>query len=261
MHVWGGLPLDVCVSFVLPNVAIHNVQLAKNGLPRGVAWRRDGAESEAANLVERSECGACAERVGAKAGGQRGESEESEKGERSKGRWAKERPKGNPMDRSEASEVYRYERSVCDIPEERSTALSLSVPAKGKRDLPNLENSFTFEKMDDTSAMSIPTASPVLKRQLTAEARASLIQMLMFDTHAGYEKMGHAVPSARALTAEAKAASSSSAAAAAAAAADATIPGGAGGGATAAVSPSPRPPPYTGPWVVSEKIHGANVRT
>ena len=115
--------------------------------------------------------------------------------------------------------------------------------------------------MDDTSAMSIPTASPVLKRQLTAEARASLIQMLMFDTHAGYEKMGHAVPSARALTAEAKAASSSSAAAAAAAAADATIPGGAGGGATAAVSPSPRPPPYTGPWVVSEKIHGANVRT
>ena len=56
--MWGGLPLDVCVSFVLPNVAIHNVQLAKNGLPRGVAWRRDGAESEAANLVERSECGA-----------------------------------------------------------------------------------------------------------------------------------------------------------------------------------------------------------
>jgi hypothetical protein len=55
--------------------------------------------------------------VGAKDGGQRGESEESEKGERSKGRWAKERPKGNPMDRSEASEVYRYERSVCDIPE------------------------------------------------------------------------------------------------------------------------------------------------
>ena len=127
-----------------------------------------------------------------------------------------------------------------------------------------------------------PAAAPVLKRQLTAEARASLIQMLMFDTHAGYEKMGHAVPSAHALTAETKAKADSAAAAAAAAAAasaaaatasssadaeskgdagiaDASTPDDAGGAATAAVSPSPRPPPYTGQWVVSEKIHGANV--
>jgi hypothetical protein len=52
---------------------------------------------------------ACAERSGAKDGGQRG----VRRGDRSKGRWAKERQKGKPMDRSGASEVDRHGRSVC----------------------------------------------------------------------------------------------------------------------------------------------------
>ena len=34
--------------------------------------------------------------------------------ERGNGRWAKERQKGNQVDRSEASELDRNERSVCE---------------------------------------------------------------------------------------------------------------------------------------------------
>ena len=57
-------------------------------------------------------------RSGAKDSGQRG----VRRGEWSKGRWAKERQKGNPVNRSETSEVNRHERSVCEAERPLSTS-------------------------------------------------------------------------------------------------------------------------------------------